>query len=162
MATNYTQLAGEIATALGHPGNVTTQVLGFARGILEELTQSGSATFGNIPGPHSISGLTGSSMANRVKTYAGYPTVSSQLLGFCTGISTHVMTGVVTYTGPSSPTPPNWFLGGTISGMTGSGMANQVKINVPFPYVTSELLAMCQAIVSHIQTNAQVTSGVIS
>lgn len=162
MATNYTQLAGEIATALGHPGNVTPQVLGFARGILEELTLNGSASFGGTPGPHPISGLSGTSMASRVRSYAGYSTVTSQLQGFCTGIATHIMTGVVTYTGPTSPTPPNWFLGGTISGMTGSGMANLVKSSVPFPNVTSQLLAMCQAVVNHIQSNAQVASGVIA
>lgn len=162
MSVNYVTLASEIATAIGHPGNVTTRVTGFAHGILEELTQNGTATVG-APTGNTISGMTGSSMATKVANYAGYSYVSTQLNKFCKGIVDHIQgSGVVSYTGPTPPAVPIYFLGGTISGLNGTGMASNVVSEVGYPFTSTELLAMCGAIANHINNNAVVTSGVIS
>lgn len=164
MATSAPLLASEIAAGLGHPGDVTVQVQGFATGILEELTQNGVAGFnGGVPSPYSISGMSGSSLATKVASYAGYPFVSPELLSFCTGIVTHIQgSGIVTYVGPPPPANPNYFLGGTISGLVGATMASIIQGAVPYPFVSAELLGMSNAICNHIVANAQVVSGVIS
>lgn len=162
MATSPALLADEVATALGNPGNITSQVLGWATGLLEELTQNGSATFGGFAGPHPISGMSGSSMATKIANYAGYPGANSTLIAYCNGIVSHIQgSGTVTYTSPTG-LPPNWFLGGTISGLSGSAMAAEVASSVGYPGVSPELLAKCTAIADHITGNAEVVSGVIS
>jgi hypothetical protein len=162
MATSPTLLASEVATALNHPGDVTAEVLGWATGLLEELTQNGVATFGGIPGPHSISGMTGLSMASKIAGYAGYPGTTPTLIGYCTGIVAHIQgSGIVTYTGPTPP-GPSYFLGGTISGLSGPAMATLVASSAGYPGTTPVLIAKCTAIANHIMTNAQVVSGVIS
>lgn len=164
MATNAALLASQIAAGLGHPGDVTVQVQGFATGILEELTQNGTAGFnGGIPSPYSITGMSGGSLATKVAGYAGYPGVSPQLLSFCTAIVSHIQgAGIVTYVGPPPPANPNYFLGGTISGLVGATMASLIQAAVPYPFVSTELLGMSDAICNHIVANAQVVSGVIS
>lgn len=164
MAVSISSLASEIASALGHPGDVTQEVLGWATGVLNELTQSGIATFGGgTPTGHTISGMTGASMASRVASAAGYPSISTELLNFCTAIASYVQGNtIVTYTGPPPPANPNYFQNGTISGLVGSGLANAVQASVGYPFVSSPLLAKCSAITSHIMTNAQVQLGVIS
>lgn len=168
MALSGSGLAEEIRSAMNFPSPTSTQLIGWATGIVEEITTNGMATFGTIAGPHPISGLTGSSMAGKVANYAGYPGVSAQLLNFCTAIANHIMTnGVVTYAGPP-PAPPAippsaaWYTGGTISGLSGSLMASDVASAVGFPGVSAPLLNKCTAIANHIMTNAQVESGVIS
>jgi len=162
MAVNFNTLAAQIATGLGQP-SASDEVKGFAHGVLDELTMSGLATFGGTPSPHPISGMTGSSMANRIMSYVGYPNVSPQLLNFCTGICNHIQTaGIVTYTGPTPPAVPNYFLGGTVSGLSGSAMASLVQAAVGYPSITPQLLGLCDAIATHIISNAQVVSGVIS
>lgn len=164
MATSFPLLATEIATAIGQ-SYVTTQVMGFAHGILEELTQNGTATFGFTPTGHTISGMTAASMAGKIATYAGYGYASPELVNFCMGIVTHIQgAAIVTYTGPifPPPPPPGWFLGGTISGLSGPAMASLVQSYVGYPSVSPQLLAKCTAIANHIMTNASVVSGVIS
>lgn len=167
MSVNSSQLAGEIATGINQIF-VTTQVEAFAAGVLDELTQNGSATFGNIAGPHPISGLSGSSMAGRIAPPAGYPGVSAELQNFCQAIADHINNnGVVTYEGPE-PNPPvlpasqAWFQGGTVSGLNGPGLASEVVAAVGYPGTSPELIGFCSAITGHIEANAEVTSGVIS
>lgn len=163
MATNDTLLASEIAAALGHPGDVTLPVQGFAEGILDELTSNGIAGFGGIPGPHPISGMTGASMASKVAAAAGYPGVSPELMSYCSGIVLHIQTaGQVFYTGPIPPPPPGFELDGTITGLNGAAMAALIVGMVPYPGATSELIDKCTAIADHIMTNAEVVSGAIS
>jgi len=166
MALNETALAQDIADAMGFP-TVSAQLVGWSKGVIEEV-KKGVATFGNIPTPHPISGIVGSSMASLITNYAGYGTTSPELTSFCNGIATHIVTsGVVTYTSPV-PAPPAimppaaWFLGGTISGLSGGAMASMVQTMVGFPSVSSKLLAECTAIADHIMNNAEVVSGVIS
>lgn len=163
MATNATQLADEIRSAMGFPLPVSPQLIGWATGVLDELTSNGSATFGGMAGGHPISGMTGSSMASKVAAAAGYPSVTSELENFCTAIVDHIESdGIVTYIGPVPPTMPDWFLGGTISGLDGSALAVLVKDAVGYPSVTSELETFCTAFTDHIMNNAEVESGVIS
>jgi hypothetical protein len=167
MATSIPTLATAIATGIGQ-SFVTQQVTAFATGVLDELTQNGSATFGNIPGPHPISGLTGASMASRIVAAAPYPFTSPELVNFCTAIADHINNnGVVTYAGPP-PAPPGlqppdaWFQGGTVSGVNGPLMATEVAAAVGYPFVSTQLIGKCTAIADHINNNAEVESGVIS
>jgi hypothetical protein len=167
MAVNPSQLAIQLANGIGQTFT-TAQVEAFASGILDELTQNGSATFGDIAGPHPISGLSGASMANQIAPAAGYPGISDTLQNFCQAIADHITdNGVVTYTGPA-PNPPAippseaWFLGGTISGLNGPGLALEVAAAVGYPGTSAELIGFCSAITDHIEANAEVTSGVIS
>lgn len=162
MAMNPTDLASEIASALGYPGNVTIQVQGFAQGIIEEITQNGVASTGAVPSPHNISGITGASMAAKVANYAGYGYVTPTLLGYCTGIVSHITSSaVVSYTGPGG-LPPLFFLGGTISGLSGAAMAIQVALSAGYPGVTPQLLAKCTAIADHIMNNGEANNGSIT
>ena len=164
MAVSGSGLADEIRIAMGFPTPVSTQLTGWATGTLDELTISGTAGFGGVAGPHSITGMTGSSMATRVETEAGYPSVSTELTNFCTALVDYIQSNaVVTYTGPTPPPPPGFTDGGTISGMVGDDMADDIHDSVGFPGSTSTpLKELCGAIVDHIQANAQVASGVIS
>ncbi len=167
MATQFTVLGPEIAVAMGYPA-VNSYLLGFAHGILDELTMSGKATFGMIPSPHPISGMIPDSMASLIMGYCGYPSVSPDLTKFCTGVVNHIhMAGIVTYTAPP-PAPPAilppaaWFLNGTISGLKGSMMAEEVRGQMGFPTISPKLLAECTAVCDHIIANAKVVSGKIS
>lgn len=167
MAVNSSQLATQLAAGINQ-GFTTAQVEAFAAGVLDELTQNGSATFGDIAGPHPISGLSGPSMASKIAPPAGYPGISATLQNFCQAIADHINNnGTVTYTGPP-PAPPAlpaseaWFLGGTISGLNGPGLASEVAAAVGYPGVSSQLIGFCSAITDHLEANAEVTSGVIS
>lgn len=167
MALNANGLAEEMRSAMGFPSPVSNELIGWSAGVVEEVLK-GVATFGNIPGPHPIAGITGPGMAALIADYAGYGSVSADLLNFCTGVANHIVSsGVVTYTAPP-PAPPAippaaaWFLGGTISGLSGPAMAAQVAAATGFPGVSAELLNQCTAIANHIMANAQVVSGVIS
>ena len=107
--------------------------------------------------------MTGASMASKVQGYAGYPTVSTELLDFCSAIVDHIQgDGIVTYTGPPMPPGNDWFLGGTISGLSGATLAALIQSYVGYPLVSTELLGMSTAITDHIEANAEVVSGVIS
>lgn len=161
MAVNASLLATQIATGMGQ-SSATSQVMGLATGILAELTGNGTAAVGS-PAGNTISGMTGSDMASKVSTAAGFGSVSSVLSGMCSGIVSHIQSsGSVSYTSPTPPAFPVYFLGGTISGLSGSAMAAQVKSSAGFPSVTSQLLGLCTAIANHIMANAEVTAGIIS
>ena len=106
MATNDLQLADEIRQAMGFPTPTSTQLLGFAKAILEELTQNGMATFGGSPTGHSISGMTAASLASKIANYAGYGYVSTELLKYSTGVVNYIQaSAIVTYVGPPPPPP---------------------------------------------------------
>ena len=167
MALDASALSEEMRVAMGFPSPVSTQLLGWSMGVVEEVL-NGFATFGNVPSPHPISGVTGAGMASLIANYAGYGFVTPQLLNFCTAVADHITgSGIVTYIGPP-PAPPGlqppdaWFLGGTISGLSGASMAADVAAAVGFPGGSPQLLSQCTVIANHIMANAQVVSGVIS
>lgn len=168
MATSIPQLAVEIRDAMGFPAPTSKQLIGFAHGILEELTQNGQATKHFMASGHKISGMTAPSLAGKIAQYAGYGYVSPQLLAFSNGVVTHIQTaGIVTYSAPPTAPPAippgaDWFLDGKISGLSGPAMAALIVVNVGFPFTSSQLIKMCTAICSHIVDNAEVVSGVIS
>jgi len=158
LAVNPTDMADEIRIGMGFPPPTSDINIGWATGVLAELTENGTASFGGSPGPHPVSGLTGPSMALKIQTEAGYPFISPELTLYATALSNYIIAfAVVTYTGPPpSAGNPDWYLGGTIGGMTGAAMAAAVALGVGFPFVSTELLNKCTAIVDHIQSNAEV------
>lgn len=177
MALDETEMAEAIHVAFGYivppaPGNtpIPSQIIGWSKAVIDEL-KVGVATTGGVAGPHSISGLDGTSLANRIKTEAGYPNITSQLQNYADALVGYITQyAQVFYLGPSSGSP-DWFQGGTIQNMTGTAMAAAVADGtglfpilpgVPFPYVSSELENKCTAIVDYIQNNAEVENGVIS
>jgi len=166
MALNANDLATEIRNAMGFPAPNSPQLVGWAQGVINEITTNGSATFGTTPGPHTISGMTGASMASFVVASSGgnYPVATSELTAFCQGIINHIQgDGQVFYTGPNTGIPAtSWFQGGTITNLDGSAMANEIVTQVGYPNASPELIAECTAIVDHIEGNAEVESGVIS
>lgn len=164
MATNASQLADEIRVAMAFPAPTSTQLIGWATGVLDELTSNGMATSRFFAGPHPISGMSASSMATKVADEAGYPGVSDELLDYCEAIVEHIEgDGEVFYTAPLPPPDADaWFLNGTISGLDGSTLASLIASKVGYPGVSTKLLAKATAIVDHIQDNAEVTDGVIA
>lgn len=164
MAMSGPALADEIRTSMGFPPPTTLQIIGWATGVVTHLQTSGSATTGGIPGPHPISGLSGPAMALLITGLAGYPFPSPDLINFCSAMATYIMANAeVTYTGPPpSAGNPDWFSGGTISGMDGADMASLVASSTGKPGATPELIDKCTAIVNHIQDNAEVENGVIA
>lgn len=158
MSLNPSALAAAMASGIGQ-SSPTSELSGFAQGIIEELTSNGVAAQGPQSG-NMISGISGSSMATKVVAAAGYGSVSSKLSSFCNGIVSHITSaGMVSYTAPG---PGFWNLGGTISGLSGSAMAATVASDVGYGSVSSELSGMCNAICNHIIANGDVEAGVIS
>lgn len=163
MAMNYTNLADEIKTEMGFSGATSTQLIGWARGVVEEI-QASTATFNSGTPTHSIVSIDGDSMATLIKTYAGYGSVTDILKKYTNAMSDYIVANaVVTYTGPPPPATPDYFLGGTISGMVGSDMADAIVAAISeYPTRTDLLTKKCNAVVNHIHTNASVVSGAIS
>lgn len=161
MSLSKQGLAQDIANAMGHL-TISDTLLGISDALVEEL-QKGSATFGGTPSGHQISGLINARLAVDMADATGLPTVSNKLLGYCSGILNYIMLfGTVTYTGPASPPSSNWFLGGTISNLDATGMANMIMIELGKVSLSEELVKHCEGICSHIMENAEVVSGVIS
>lgn len=169
MAVNPNQLADEVRSAMGYPAPTSDQLVGWATGVLDELTQNGTATSRNIPGPHTISGMTGASMAAKIVAASNgtYGFISTELEAYCGAIASHIQSsGQVFYTAPipTNPPPPSesYFLNGTITGLDGPTLASLVASAVGYPFVSALLLAKCTAITSHIMSDAEVTDGTIS
>jgi hypothetical protein len=161
MAMNGNQLADEIAASIGY-GKTSGRLKCLGNGIVNEV-RHGVATYGMIPGPHSISGISGSNMAQLIVTCNGYSYTSGRLVLYCNAIADHVMgAGIVTYAGLPLPTMVGWRLGGVISGLNGSVLAALIVNYERLGSVSGKLLAECTAIVNHIMNNADVETGVIS
>lgn len=158
------KLASEITEEMGFPLPPSPQLVGWATGVVIELTTNGSATTGGIPGPHKISGLTPVTMAAKVAAAGGYIIVTPGLLAECSGIIAHIAQAAqVTYNGPPPAVGnPDWFVGGKISGMSGPAMAVLVASLSGFPIPTPDLISKCTAIVNHIEKNAVVIQGIIA
>ena len=158
MALSATGLADEIRIAMGFPNPVSAELVGWASGVVTEITVNGSAATGS-PGPtNAVSGLSGPTLATSIVSGAGYPGTSAELLSYATAVAGYmVATAKVTYVNA-----PDWNAGGTISLMTGAGMAAAIAAGVGYPSVSAELLAKSTAMVDHIQTNALVNGGTIT
>lgn len=166
MALVGNALAQELADALGQP-EVSDQLKGWAEAIVIEV-KLGMATFANVPSPHLISGLVGPRLAQEIVNQAGYSGTNDIIIAYSTAITNYIMaSAIVTYTAPV-PNPPAippsaaWFLNGTISGLVGETLAEQVAKALKKKSASPELIEKCNAIVNYIQANATVTSGVIS
>lgn len=150
MPMNATQMANEIMIALGEPLPASTEIQGFATGLVNGLKAGSAIVSGNIIG------LSGSTIAAAIQAGAGYPSITPALSGFGTSFATYVMaSGHVV---PSPPVPPS----GPILGLSGSAWATQVAAASGFPSVSPKLLAFSTAVMTHISTNAIVVLGVIT
>jgi len=155
-------MAQSIADAMGKP-EVSADLIAFCQGIVDEITQNGVATFGGSASGHTISGITGASLASKIESNVPFPSITAELIGYCTGICNHIIaSSIVTYSGPPAPPGNDWFEGGTISGTNGAGMATMIKNEVGFPSVTQDLINHCTGIANNINSDAEVESGVIS
>lgn len=113
--------------------------------------------------------MTGSGMADAIRSAMGFPTpVSSQLTGWGDGVVQHIqaaglvsnITGTITgVTAPGSPLSAGAGAGGLIAGLSGSAMATLVCSNSggSYPSPTSQLSAFCTQITLHIMTSGIVT-----
>lgn len=163
MALSARPLAKKIADAL-EEDTVSKQLVGWAKAVVTEVT-SGVAGFGGIPGPHAISGLVGPRLAKLIAKEAGYPGVTPELIKYATAITTYIMSAAkVTYKAPppNGMGAPDWFIGGTISGMSGQPLAQAIAKAEGYPDVSEQLLKKSTAIVEYIQANAGVQKGAIS
>ena len=146
-------LAQAIATGVSQAA-ATSQVDGFASGIIDEITINGIASTGSAAG--SITGLVAATMANRIEIASGYPSVSAELLGICTGIVKHLHDDAILIY-PAFP----YINSGEITNLDGSVLAGYVKTESGYPNVSAELLGMCTGIVTHLMDNAECNGGTI-
>ncbi len=167
MAVNFNDLADEIASAIAAPK--TPEIIGFSKAVLEELTVNGSATYNDFASPHPISGMTESSLANKIATYiGGRGPATTMSIKYAKGIVDHIQNdGFVEYgSKPLNPPTVNpgqeWMNDGTIKSLVGVSMANEIELNIGSPFMSAKLIAKCTAICDHIMNNAEVEVGVIS
>lgn len=166
----------------------SSEMKGLAKAVIEEMTQNGLVTHapmtisGVAPssgGPLTagvgagglIAGLTPATLVLKMVKNMGKPGPTPQLTGMASAICTHLMTGLVslpTVTGVcgNSPTSPGPLVGeamaGKITGLVGSGLAALMAL--PFGGISPQLQAMCDAFVTYIMGNAEVsyTTGQIT
>lgn len=89
-------MASLIESAAPYPGS-SSQLSGFCTGIASHI-MTGTVTYTGPPPPAvppwilggTIVGLSGSAMASLVQSSAGFPSVTSQLLGMCSAIANHI------------------------------------------------------------------------
>lgn len=92
-----------IAASAGFYPNVSTQLLNFCTAVANHITSNGTVEYsGPPPAPPAVppsaawftggtvSGLDGSAMATEVAASVGYPSVTPELIGFCTAIADHI------------------------------------------------------------------------
>lgn len=192
MAMVGVDLANAIRSAMGFPLPLSSQLLGWGNAIVSHVTSTSLISFapgqvtGIAPasgGPLSsgaasgglLVGPTGAVLAPLVRTDAGYPNVSPQLLNMCTAICSHIVTnsriafstGNVTGACTNTLITPGVFTGtgsnGTLSGLLGNQLADEVHAAVGFPGSTStQLKAFCNALVNYIMSNAVASGGIMT
>lgn len=185
MAMNVDKLADEIRLAGGLPPPTTAPNKGMAKAIIDELKTLSVVSFkpGGVTGKAPGSGgklTTGAASGGKIVGPAGKTlakkmskemmlggAVTPDLLKMASGITTHYLTGTVTFpvgkiTGKctNSGGSPGALIGegsgGKIVGLSGPLLAGLCA--AAFGGVKSkELVAICTAIVNHIQKNAEVT-----
>jgi len=158
MATSASGLSEEIRVAMGFPLPVSAELLGWATGVLGEITTNAVATTGGSAGPHTISGMTGASMASKVVASAGYGSVSTELGDYCDAIVSYIQDNAeIFYTNG-----PVFDSGGTISNLVGSDLAALIASTVGYAGVSTPLLDKSTAMIDHIQDNAEANGGSIT
>lgn len=98
-------MASLIQSAAPYPGS-SSQLTGFCGAIATHI-MTGTVTYTGPPPPATppwilggtIVGLSGSSLASLAQSMAGFPSVSSQLTGMCTAITTHIMANATVVSG---------------------------------------------------------------
>lgn len=180
---NAVSLADEIRSAMGFPNPVSNQLKGWAKALVDEITNNaiitnaintingscppGSALSNGTGTGGIISGLLGTRFATSVASNAGYSTVSSRLQSFCTQIVLHIQTfGTVTFLAGSitgtctntggSPGPLVNGAGnnGMVIGLDGTVLANAIHVAAGYPGSTStRLIQFCTAMTNHIKNN---------
>jgi hypothetical protein len=150
MALDPILLADEITIAVGQSLPASTQIQGFASGLIDGM-KSGVVSPAGI-----ISGLSGSTISAAIAAGAGFPSVTPQLSGFGSSFATYVMlSGFVV---PTPPVPPS----GPILGLSGSAWAPLLAAASGFPSVSPQLQGFADAVMDHITNNAVVIVGVIT
>lgn len=190
MAMSASTLADDIKTALGFSDPTSDETKGLAKSIVEEIQAASTANApgtvtGNAPpsgGPlvggaasnGTILGMTGASLAGRLKTNMGKPSITPELQGMADAIVSKVMAGSVSFSlvtgvcsNTSGPPPtPGVLTGaaanGTISGIVGDDLALEIATNMGKGAPTPELKAMCGAIADHIVNNAVVAYALVT
>ena len=185
MALVAADLAEKIRSDMGFPLPVSTQLIGWATGVIDEIqgfavvdNASGTIT-GDAPAAGGalsngagtnglITGMLGSRMATGVRTEVGYPFVSSRLTIFCDEIVSHILgsgkigfaSGQITGTCTNtllSPGPLTSGAGtlGTMSGLNGTTLANNIHTAVGYPGgVSTRLIQFCTAFTDYIMSNS--------
>lgn len=161
----------------------TGQVDGFAQAICETFTTTGIIT--NPPGtitgvaPASggplsngagvggiITGITGAGLAALVALYAGYPSITPELQGFCDAMANHFITGIVvfpvgTITGVCGNTPasPGPLVGegamGEITGYSGPILATAMAGGLGQGGPSPEVVGFATNLVTYLMDNAE-------
>ena len=184
MTLNPQQMASDMASAIGQ-GAPTMQMIGEATAIISEIMTSGTVlnmvgtVMGTAPpsgGPltlgsasqGTILGVAGASLAASFQSNMGFPSITPQLLQLATGIATHILTGLVSFSPgmimgvcSNTATSPGAFTGlactnGLISGLDGSVMANIIAPAFGGP-PSKQLLDKCKAICTDIMSMGIVT-----
>lgn len=184
MAMVSTDLADKIKTGLGFSDPTSDETKGLAKAIVDELKQASvshapGTVLGTAPpsgGPLILGsasgglvvGMTPATLAAKMQSEMGKPSIAPDLLGMATAISTYFITGLVDFspgsiTGTCSNTPlnPGVLVGegstGRITGLVGSALATLMASSMGKPGATPELNAMCTEIVDYVMSNAEIT-----
>jgi len=170
MAMVAADMAEAIRIAMGFPSPASTELIGWSTGVINEivaaaLSQHASGTItGTAPSTGgaltagtavsgTVTGMTGASMASRVDIAVGYGSVTTELDAFCDEIVAHINDdGVIAFASGQiigtctntvvSPGPLTGGAGtlGTISGLDGDTLADNVHTAIGFPGGTSTTL----------------------
>lgn len=176
-------LANAIHDAQGFPPPVSDKLKGMAEAIIEHFKQKMIVNFlpntvnGTCPpgGPIQLGsadagmivGISGPDLATLMAQKLGEGAPSPKLIGFANGITTHVMTGKVSFSAgkitgvcSNSASSPGPFIGGgtggKIVGLSGPGMAQLIVSGLGEGSVTPELTKTCNAIVEHLQQKSDI------
>lgn len=179
-------LADQLKNSLGFASFPTSsQNSGLAQGIVDEITMKADVEFapgtvtGTVPpaaGPLTlgaatggvISGMTPADLAAKLQADMGFGSTTSQLLGMANAIVTHFLTalasfavGTITGACTNTPATPGVFVGagagGTIAGLSGSGLASLMAADMGFGTVSAQLLAFSNTLVTYLLSNSVVT-----
>jgi len=185
MAMDIDKLAKALHESQGLPGDPSKEMKGMADAIISEMktmgivsmlpgtvmgtaTPEGGALKNGSAGPGLILGPSGPTLAAQMVSKMGKGGSTPQMIGYAAGITTHVLTGKVMFAGgkitgvcgnsPASPGPVSGSGSkGKIVGLSAGGMAQLVVLGIGQTQVTDTVKKMCEAIVNHLQDDAEVS-----